>query len=143
MPGEKPGEYAAEIIRYISAKYERRGYLAGDRVYNNSNPENFQNIVRQLGYKLLFDYRIDQLGVQAQHAGAIQVEGTWYCPSMPMTNINATKDLRAGRIDEATWQTRIDERVNYELRGHDKGYGRWACPALGKYPSAASSATAP
>ncbi|MFK0023482.1 hypothetical protein [Streptomyces sp. NPDC090798] len=34
-------------------------------------------------YKPVYDYRADQLGKQAETAGAILVEGRWYCPSMP------------------------------------------------------------
>jgi hypothetical protein len=53
--------------------------------------------LRELGYKPTYDYRIDQLGKIDSVHGAIQVEGTWYCPSMPIDLINATKDLRRPR----------------------------------------------
>lgn len=33
---------------------------------------------RALGYRLVFDYRQDQLGIQAGTAGAQLIEGTWY-----------------------------------------------------------------
>jgi len=36
------------------------------------------------------DYRIDQLGIQANTGGAILVEGTWYCPALPEPLITAT-----------------------------------------------------
>jgi hypothetical protein len=40
------------------------------------------------------DYRIDQLGIQANTGGAILVEGTWYCPALPGPLITATTSLR-------------------------------------------------
>ncbi|MEV0113257.1 hypothetical protein AB0H77_08400 [Streptomyces sp. NPDC050844] len=48
------------------------------------------------GFKPVYDYRTDQLGKQAETQGAILVEGTWYCPSMPQPLIDATKDLYDG-----------------------------------------------
>lgn len=40
----------------------------------------FQLPAHALGYWLVFDYRQDQLGLQAGTAGAQLIEGTWYCP---------------------------------------------------------------
>ncbi|HVT75927.1 MAG TPA: hypothetical protein VHD87_02770 [Acidimicrobiales bacterium] len=134
-PGVEPGLNATRVIDYIAAKYGKVGWLAADRAYNNSIPEKFQIAMRRLGYKLLFDYRIDQLGVQAQQRGAILVEGTWYCPSMPQPLINATLDFRNNDISEELWHIRIAERVLYELRASDSAHGRLACPATGSSPS--------
>jgi hypothetical protein len=66
------------------------------------------------------------------------VEGTWYCPSMPEVLVNATVDLRAGRIDATTHQARIAARADFALRrksGPDTdGYERFMCPAGGDRP---------
>jgi hypothetical protein len=94
--------------------------------------------VRAMGFDLVVDYRIDQLGRQANSHGAVMVEGTWYCPSMPEVLVNATIDLRAGSIDGATHQARIAARADYALRrksGPDAdGYERFMCPAGGDRP---------
>lgn len=66
------------------------------------DPNEWQLPVRALGYKPVYDYRVDQLGKQAGTEGAIMVEGTWYCPSMPQDLIDATEDLYAERIDRET-----------------------------------------
>jgi hypothetical protein len=66
------------------------------------------------------------------------VEGTWYCPSMPEVLVNATIDLRAGRIDASTYAARISARVDFALRrksGPDAdGCERFMCPATGPRP---------
>jgi len=115
-------------------------HAIADRAYfPNSVPENLQLPIRALGYDLIFDYREDQLGVTGSHAGAIQVEGAWYCPQMPRLLIDATIDYRVNKsIDEATWNRRIEERSAYLLRQKEKpdeeGYVPIRCPAAG--PSA-------
>jgi hypothetical protein len=63
---------------------------------------NFQLPVRALGYKPVLDYKIDQLGVQTSFGGMLQIEGAWYCPSMPEVLVSATADLRGGRIECAS-----------------------------------------
>jgi hypothetical protein len=44
----------------------KTGFLAGDRAFNNSDPDDFQLPIRTLGYKAVYDYRVDQLGIAAQ-----------------------------------------------------------------------------
>lgn len=140
----KPGhDVAGHGTRAFSSIVERGhpvGYAIADRAYfPNSVPENLQLPVRALGYDLIFDYREDQLGVTGSHAGAIQVEGAWYCPQMPQLLIDATLDHRVKKsIDEVTWHRRIEERSAYLLRQKEKpddeGYVPMRCPAVG--PSA-------
>jgi hypothetical protein len=91
-----------------------------------------------MGFDLVVDYRIDQLGRQANSHGALMIEGTWYCPSMPEALVNATIDLRSGTIDAATYHLRIEARADFALRrksGPDRdGYERFTCPASGPRP---------
>jgi hypothetical protein len=91
-----------------------------------------------MGFDLVLDYRVDQLGRQANSHGAVMVEGTWYCPSMPEVLVNATIDLRAGSIDASTYAARICARADFALRrksGPDAdGYERFMCPATGPRP---------
>jgi hypothetical protein len=86
-----------------------------------------------MGYEPVYDYAKDQLGVQAGFAGAQLVEGNWYCPSMPQTLKDATKDLIAEKIDKQTWIDRIRARAAYlfmpKQRPDAEGHRRVMCPA--------------
>lgn len=81
----------------------------------------------------MYDYRVDQLGKQAETQGANLVEGSWYCPSMPQPLVDATKDLYSGLIDRETWTHRIAARRPYRLvpkeNEDDQGHQRVMCPA--------------
>jgi len=84
------------------------------------------------------------LGIQAAHEGALLIEGTWYCPSMPKMLQTATFDhqLRAKddpeRLTDEEYAQRIAQRDRYRLRNKEHpdadGYTRKMCPAAG--PSA-------
>ncbi|MGP4089702.1 hypothetical protein, partial [Streptomyces sp. KR55] len=102
-PGHRPAYNGLKILNRLRERGYKPGYLAGDRAYNNSEPDEWQLPVRAMGFKPVYDYRADQLGKQAGTHGAILVEGRWYCPSMPEPLINATIDLHAERIDRETW----------------------------------------
>jgi hypothetical protein len=136
-PGHRPGGAATDVLRHAVANDWPSGPLAGDRAYNNSDPDTFQLPARALGFELLFDYRDDQLGIAAEHAGAVQVEGR--CPHMPAGLVHATKDFRGERIDEQTWRQRLAARRAYELRPKanpdDEGHRRMFCPAAGESPT--------
>ena len=84
------------------------------------------------------DYRIDQLGIQANTGGAILVEGTWYCPALPGPLITATTRLRDHAITRELYDQQITARRPYQLKHKDgpdaDGYQRLSCPAAGKHP---------
>ncbi|MFD8501291.1 hypothetical protein ACFV2L_00860 [Streptomyces sp. NPDC059687] len=132
-PGHRPAYNGLKILNRMDERGYKPGYLAGDRAYNNSEPDEWQLPVRALGYKPVYDYRSDQLGKQAQTHGAILVEGRWYCPSMPEPLINATIDLDQERIDRETWIKRIAARRSYRIMPKENpdsdGYQRMMCPA--------------
>ncbi|WP_416874169.1 hypothetical protein [Kitasatospora sp. SC0581] len=73
-------------------------------------PETFHIPLLDLGYRPIWDYRRDQLGIQGSHAGALLVDGTWYCPNIPAPLITATADLLNKKIDHTTWRHRVDAR---------------------------------
>ncbi|HKI18693.1 MAG TPA: hypothetical protein VKA15_12480, partial [Isosphaeraceae bacterium] len=56
-----------------------------------------------------------------------------YCPSIPDVLVNATRDVRAGLIDEDTYRTRLEERWRYRVRAKGRpdgeGHVRVCCPA--------------
>lgn len=135
-PAGRIAENALDVIRSVTDRGHPTGYLVGDRAYfPNPHPATLQLPARALGYRLVGDYRDDQLGVQAEFGGAIMVEGGWYCPSMPQPLIDASADVRAGRIDEDTYADRIAQRAQYAFRPKQKptadGNTPYMCPARG------------
>ncbi|GAA2652804.1 hypothetical protein GCM10010307_63830 [Streptomyces vastus] len=69
-----------KIVNRLRERGYKPGYLAGNRAYNSSEPEEWQLPIRAMGYKPVYDYRADLLGEQAETHGAILIEGRWYCP---------------------------------------------------------------
>jgi hypothetical protein len=137
-PGTDPSGTAVRVLRGALARGWAPGPLGVDRAYSTAFAARFHLPARAMGFDLVVDYRVDQLGRQANSHGAVMVEGTWYCPSMSEVLVNATIDLRAGRIDERTYAARIDARADFALRrksGPDAdGYERFMCPAAGPRP---------
>jgi hypothetical protein len=139
----KPGIVASPAMTALASVDARNypaGWLAADRAYTNALPEEFQLAARALGYDLVLDYRKDQLGRQASYAGALLIEGGWYCPAIPNDLINATVDYRAKRINKKTWKARIEARRAYRLRpkAHPdaEAHTRLCCPASDGAPTA-------
>ncbi|MHB8293649.1 MAG: hypothetical protein ACYDH5_03295, partial [Acidimicrobiales bacterium] len=142
-PGHDVSGHGTRAFASIAERGHPAGHAVADRAYfPNSRPEHLQLPLRALGYDLVFDYREDQLGITDNQAGAIQVEGAWYCPVMPQVLIDATLDYRVRKtIDEATWRQRIEQRRRYLLRPKAlpdaDGYFPMRCPAAG--PSATAT----
>lgn len=135
-PGQNVGENATALLSSIRQADHPAGEVASDRAYfPNSQPEKFQMPARALGYRPIGDYKENQLGIQAEYGGAIMVDGTWYCPSMPQPLIDASKDHRAGRINDDVYDARIGQRVRYQFRPKHAptpdGNTKWMCPARG------------
>ena len=147
-PGHQPGPNAITVLADIRRRSHPASWMAGDKLYNNSEPDQFQLPLRALGYKPVFDYRGDQLGIQAGYHGAIQVEGSWYCPATPRPLIDATADLHAEQIDKDSWAARITARAPYRLypkqAPDQEGHRRLCCPAsAGKVHCPLKPATLP
>lgn len=133
-PGHNPGPNGIAVLEGIERRGHRAGYVGADNLYNSCKDDNWQLPMRAMGYLPTYTYRSDQLGIQATAHGAIMVEGSWYCPSMPPDLINATKDLRTEKIDPETWAARIAARERYRLPAKGKpdegGHQRYQCPAI-------------
>lgn len=105
------------------------------------------------------DYHKNFLGYQDSHAGAIMVDGNWYCASMPQTLIDASKRYRDGedaddknrsltksqraaraqsRLEQ--WHSDVAARAPYLFSRKElpdaKGRTPWMCPAAGNSPTA-------
>lgn len=138
-PAAEPGKNAVIALASVKGRGHRAGWLVSDRAYTHALADDLQLPARSLGYEPVLHYRADQLGIQDNFAGALMVEGGWYCPSTPQALINATTDYRAGRIDETTWKTRIEARRAYRLRVKEsllEGQLKEQCPADGISPTA-------
>ena len=137
-PGEDPGGTGARVLASAAARGHKAGWLGYDRAYTAALPGRFQLPARALGYRPVMDYRIDQLGIQANTGGAILVEGTWYCPALPGPLITATTRLRDHAITRDLYGQQIAARCPYQLKHKDgpdaDGYQRLSCPATGKHP---------
>lgn len=136
IPGQALIETARDIVASVAGRGHPAGRLTGDRGYAaGAHQDDYQLPARRLGYKIYTDYRDDQLGKKDGFAGAIQVEGALYCPSMPARLITATEDMRAERIDKKAWRLLIVERRQYMLRPKSKpdakGSVAMMCPARG------------
>ena len=137
-PGEDPGGTGARVLASAAARGHKAGWLGYDRAYTAALPGRFQLPARALGYRPVMDYRIDQLGIQANTGGAILVEGTWYCPALPGPLITATTRLRDHAITRDLYDQQITARRPYQLKRKDgpdaDGYQRLSCPAAGTHP---------
>ncbi|WP_106396707.1 hypothetical protein [Actinocorallia populi] len=138
-PGHSPGANGTAVLADIVRRGYPTGYVAADNAYNNSLPEHYQLPLRSLGFSPVYNYSVKQFGVQSQVYGALQVEGSWYCPHTPPQLISATQDLYRrkndpAKIDQVTWRARADARTPYQLapKGRAKpsdGHQRYMCPA--------------
>jgi hypothetical protein len=139
-PGHDPGGNGTVAVASIAERGYPAGVIAGDRLYTASDPDKYARPVRALGYEPILDYRDDQLGIQGHYGGFIEVEGAFYCPTMPPMLIMATEDYRAKRIDEDQYQQRLRARTAFLARPNAKpdaeGHQRMMCPASGAAPTA-------
>lgn len=133
---------AFRAVNSIPERGHPVGMFSGDRGYQAGSNEKLLTIpLRRAGYELITDYRDDQLGEKGGYAGAIQVEGAFYCPAMPKELINATRDVRAKGITNGLYDKRIKEREQYAFREKQAVGGNGShvmmCPARGPGATAA------
>ena len=137
-PGQDPGGAGARVLASVAARGHKASWLGYDRAYTAALPGRFQLPARALGYRPVMDYRIDQLGIQANTGGAILVEGSWYCPALPGPLTTATARLRDHAISRELYDQQITARAAYQLKRKDgpdaDGYQRLSCPATGSRP---------
>lgn len=142
-PGHDVGRNGIRALASVRSRGHPANWLAADRAYSSAKSEDFQLPARAIGYRAVFDYKVDQLGVRANWQGFLQIEGNWYCPMIPKPLIDATADRRAKKtdprhIDKATYDRRIAERRQYRARLKEQpdseGYERLQCPAAGPSP---------
>lgn len=140
-PGIDPGGAARRLISILAERGHTPGYLAGDGLYTNQDPEMFQIVARQAGWKLVLPYGVDQTGKQATDtSGAVMVDGAWMCPAVTDDLADATARYRAKEITLDEYQAAIRKRNDYLMRLHAQDPAgekiRMRCPAAGDAPTA-------
>lgn len=98
-----------------------------------TKPEKLQVPLRKAGYKLVGSQVKRQTGVQGEFAGAMPVDGNWYCPAMLKPFQEATPHLEAGEIDADTHAKPIERCRRYMMHPQEAsrahGCQKFACPA--------------
>jgi hypothetical protein len=115
--------------------------ISVDRAYNNLKTKAFHEVLLTEGYEFVFDYKSNQLGIQASFhhngVGYVMVEGAWYLGLIPDELANACKhaQLPASHPDhivDETLMKRIDARRDYQLtrfgRRDKDGFQRYELP---------------
>ncbi|MGC3995186.1 MAG: hypothetical protein QM779_13905 [Propionicimonas sp.] len=147
-PGFEPGPNAVRALRLVRSAGMPAGYLVGDRAYGYSPLlEHFAGPARELGYKLVWELKDEDLGKAQMVNGAVLLEGNLYCPAIMRNSglVNATRSHRVG--DPATkekttfgdWKASVDVRAKLLLKPHGRmeadGCARFRCPASGDAPT--------
>ncbi len=123
-PGEDPARFAGEALEQLAARGHRVLAVVADRAYVAAPAEPLSAPLRSLGAKLIGDYPLNRLGVEAVRGDSILVEGTWYARSMPLALVEAVKNARlespSSAADRQAVQAglakRIAAREPYALR---------------------------
>jgi hypothetical protein len=148
----RPGALS-DTARVLFPRIEALGLPAGevsaDRAYNNLDTESFHEVLLHHGYESVYQYPVDELGVQAyfykdadggvefaegkqatknerkKGTGYLMVEGTWYLDLIPSHLINCVgRNLlpkeNPDYIDDATCAARVKARADYQLVRHGR-----------------------
>jgi len=116
-PGYAPGLNLADALAPARAAGLPGGNVTVDLGYSQRKDVNFALPLLALAYGILQMFTPDQYGkILASHNGIIQVEGREYGPCLPDELRYATRDWHEGRIDDTTYQQRLERRQAYEVR---------------------------
>ncbi|MGD8150818.1 hypothetical protein [Ornithinimicrobium sp. Y1694] len=140
-PGVDPAGATRRMMSVLAERDHTPGYLAGDGLYTNLKPEDFQLPARSLGWELVLPYGKTQTGKQAaHHTGTVLVDGAWLCPAVTDDLADATTRFRAKEITLEQYRAAITKRNDYRMRLHAQdqpgGKLRLRCPAAGDSPTA-------
>ena len=65
-PGQDPGGTGSRLLAEVRRRGWPAGFLGADRGYTQALPERFHLPVRALGYSLVMDYKVTELGPPGQ-----------------------------------------------------------------------------
>ncbi|MFI6599107.1 hypothetical protein ACIBHX_22845 [Nonomuraea sp. NPDC050536] len=140
-PHKRIGANAITTLRPLAELGLPRRFAAVDRAYTDQTPEHFAHPIRQLGYRLALDYKVEQRGVQGSVHGALLIDGSLACPLIPDRLATATTGLddQVVRTPPEELTQLITAREPYFLRrkqsADTRGAVRLQCPAAGTSPS--------
>lgn len=136
-PGVAPGLNLAQSLVGLKAAGLPTGIVTVDLGYSQLAAENFALPMRGLGYQILQMFRVDDYGKpMATYGGLSVIEGAIYGPCLPERLRNATRDFHDGRIDQDTFEARIEERRIWEVRSKNGVLGSTymvRCPGCGPH----------
>ncbi|WDG18110.1 hypothetical protein [Microbacterium sp. Clip185] len=106
-------------MEFHANKFDERGLILVDRLYNGSKAHRFQKPTRQMGFRHVYDYKLKQTGRQGGVDDVILVDGRLYVKWMPEHLQTVRADFKAGLITREVHDKRLASRAQYELK--DKG----------------------
>lgn len=116
---------------------DSRYRLMGDQAYNYHDVENFQNEIRKLGFRGVWNFGsrdIKRAGIHGYIEDAVAADGFLYVKWTPKEALTATLDYENGRIDKDQFKALISARKKYALTPHGRadedGFQRFTYPAL-------------
>lgn len=107
LPGSDFATAAAEVLHDVAGRENAVDHVVLDRAYMSTRPEGLRNPLMNLDVKLVADYPVSRLGVQAASGSGILVDGTWYAPSLPARLQDAGRAFAAA-IDGASLSAKAD-----------------------------------
>lgn len=114
---------------------ERRYRLMGDQMYNWFKPERFQNEIRKLGFRGVWNFGgKGRGGIHGTIEDAICADGHLYLKWTPRNLLTATVDYEKGRICKEDYAALIRARTKYKLldkgRPDEDGFQRFSYPPI-------------
>ncbi|WP_404474146.1 hypothetical protein [Microbacterium aerolatum] len=114
---------------------DERHRLMADQEYNGFQPHRFQNEIRKLGFRGVFNHSGKRKpGKDATIGDAVLVDGYLFVKWMPRHLMTSTGDYAAGRIGKALHIAHIESRKQYALTPHGRpdedGFQRFTYPKL-------------
>lgn len=137
-PGTKIGPNVVTLLRHMAEAGLPIGRVTMDLGISQLAIENLHLPLRALGYDIVMMYRSTETGLQLTHkSGLLCVDGNIYGPCLPKDLRDAKPDLDAKRIDQATFDARIEARRVYAARVKTAKDGTrtyvWRCPGCGPH----------
>jgi len=114
---------------------DERYRLIADQEYNGFKPHRFQNEIRKLGFRGVFNHSGKRKGKKDATIGdAVLVDGTLYVKWMPRHLMSTTHDYANALITKEQHISHINARRKYALTDHGRpdedGFQRFTYPAL-------------
>jgi hypothetical protein len=143
-PGKRTGPNAVHALTQLVPLGLPTGLLIADRAYTDQLSPHFATPARQLGYRLVLDYKQEHRGLQGSTtSGALLVDGSLACPAMPTALVQATTGLDDKAVrelgDNQPLTALITARQPFFLRlkqaPDTRGAIRLQCPAAGPWPT--------